>query len=318
MNLGVSFMYFPYLRGRQYELLALRELVDAQRIRNHIIPIIEPVKLTSTLIKTLSSFIKNKQQIAVIHNPQVGSFSKELKDENKNTIRDKYEELLKNELIIKAHILNESSPSELEQLVSHGFDKKDLLILCENRDFVDTYLEQFPTVPPRFTLIPDESVFKRKIRKNRVLLDDKFEKQNRNIDYEDIDDQPFSDDHLFYKDDGFIGFSDYSIVGNNFLEAGFAPYAVALHIVYLAGDQSLRIKHFVSDSNQDITNPAGKFYEALQKLNNWDKAHEMNTLGLTEFLKHFKDETYPGLGIAKKLSVMHHIELVGQYLDGIE
>lgn len=41
-------MYFPYLRGRQYELLALRELVSRGLISNKVIPIVEPVKLSTT------------------------------------------------------------------------------------------------------------------------------------------------------------------------------------------------------------------------------------------------------------------------------
>ncbi|PKM80713.1 MAG: hypothetical protein CVU89_12305 [Firmicutes bacterium HGW-Firmicutes-14] len=311
-------MYLPFLRGRQYELLALCELVEAACLGKHIIPIIEPVKLSSTFIKTLKSFVHNRKKIAVIHNPQVGSFSKDLEDEKKNGFKQKYEELLKNKLIIKAHILNKHSKSELKQTEAQGFHKKDLLIITNNRDYVELYSEEFSSILPRYTLIPDESVFRRKIKRNRVLLDDKFEKQNRNIDYARLDDEPFSDDHLFYKDDGFIGFSDYSIVGDNFFESGFAPYAVALHIVYFSEDKSLRVKHFVSDSNEDITNPAGKFYEALEKLNDWDMAHEMDTLGLKGLLIHFKNETYPGLGTVKKLSMMHHIELVGQYLDGVE
>ena len=310
-------MYFPYLRGRQYELLALYELVDAHRLGNHIIPIIEPVKLSSTFIKVSNSFIQNEKELAVIHNPQVGYFSKDLKDDKKNETREKYEELLKNELIIKAHILNSSSHSELSQLEAQGFKKANHIVISNNRDYVDLYSEEFLDVVPRFTLIPDESVFRRKVKRNRVLLDDRFEKQIRNTDYSNADDEPFSDDHLFYSDDGFIGFSDYSIVGDNYLEAGFAPHAVALHIVYFTEDKSLRVKHFVSDSNEDITNPAGKFYEALEKLNSWDMSHEMDTLGLTELLRHFENETYPGLGTAKKLSMMHHIELVGQYLDGV-
>lgn len=309
-------MYFPYLRGRQYELLALCELVDSQRIGGHIIPIIEPVKPSSTLTKTLNLFIQNKKEIAIIHNPQVGSFTKDFEDDKKNEFREKYEELLKNKLIIKAHILNKYSKSELKQLIAEGFDIKDLMIISNNRDFVDIYSDEFSTVIPCYTLIPDESIFRRKIKKNRILLDDKFEKQNRNTDYADNSDEAFSDDHLFYIDDDFVGFSDYSIVGDNFLEAGFAPYAVALHIVYFFEDQSLRIKHFVSDTNEDITNPAGKFYEALKKLNDWDMAHKMNTLGLKGLLSHFEKETYPGLGTVKKLTMMHHIELIGQYLDG--
>ena len=47
-------MYFPYLRGRQFELIALRELLEKRLIGDKIVPIIEPVKLTSTLVKTLN------------------------------------------------------------------------------------------------------------------------------------------------------------------------------------------------------------------------------------------------------------------------
>ena len=37
-------MYFPYLRGRQYELLALKELAQKELISNLIIPVVEPIK----------------------------------------------------------------------------------------------------------------------------------------------------------------------------------------------------------------------------------------------------------------------------------
>ena len=158
-------MYFPYLRGRQYELLALCELLDNKRLGKHIIPIIEPVKLSSTLIKTLNVFIQNNSQIAVIHNPQVGSFSKELKDEKKDSLWDKYQQILKNDLIIKAHIINASSRSELNQLEELGFDKKSILVISNNRDFVDLYVDEFFSAIPRYTLIPDESVYRRKIKK---------------------------------------------------------------------------------------------------------------------------------------------------------
>jgi len=131
-----------------------------------------------------------------------------------------------------------------------------------------------------------------------ILLDDKFEKQNRNADYGKEEDEFFSDDHLYFSDDGFEGFSDYSVVGNEFLEAGFAPYAVAIHIVYFASDSSLRVRHFVSDSNEDITNPAPVEI----------------TLGLQTLLEHYDNQTYPGLGSVKNLSLMHHLELMGKYL----
>ena len=37
-------MYFPIFRGRQFELLALRECVSRGILSNLIIPIVEPVK----------------------------------------------------------------------------------------------------------------------------------------------------------------------------------------------------------------------------------------------------------------------------------
>ena len=37
-------MYFPYLRGRQFELVALRELLELDLISEKIVPVIEPVK----------------------------------------------------------------------------------------------------------------------------------------------------------------------------------------------------------------------------------------------------------------------------------
>ena len=74
--------------------------------------------------------------------------------------------------------------------------------------------------------------------------------------------------------------------------------------------------HFVSDSNDDIQNPAKKFYEAVSKLAEWVNENNITiTTGLSILLEHYRNETYPGLGSVKKLSLMHHLELVGKYLD---
>ena len=71
-------MYFPYLRGRQYELLALRELVSKDLLGNYVIPIVEPVKLSSTLTKTIYEYIRASHFISIIKNPAVGSISKRI------------------------------------------------------------------------------------------------------------------------------------------------------------------------------------------------------------------------------------------------
>ena len=59
-------MYFPYLRGRQFELIALRDLLDKGVLRDKIIPIIEPVKLSSTLIKTIESYGKKVNNLVLL------------------------------------------------------------------------------------------------------------------------------------------------------------------------------------------------------------------------------------------------------------
>jgi len=321
-------MYFPYLRGRQYELLALRELVSSKSnnlLGDYVIPIVEPVKLSSTLTKTISEYIKASHPISIIKNPVVGSFLKELenvKDGSKEALyKEEFLMQYDNAAVIKSIIMQKNAESILKDWAEKGVNKNDLLVINIDRDYLDLYEREFNGVDPKYALIPDERTFRRKIRRHRVLLDDKFEKQDRNVDYQSATDEFFSDDHLYFAEDGYQGFSDYSIIGNEYIESGFAPYAVVIHIVYFAvADKSLRIKHFVSDSNVDTTDTAKKFYETVSKLAEWyetePKPVEM-TLGLKTLLEHHQNLTYPGLGSAKKLSLMHHLELMGKYLNKV-
>jgi len=257
-------MYLPYLRARQFELIALRELVEKELIGDRILPIIEPIKLSTTLIKTIEAFINKDKKIVIIHNPKVGDFLEEIKDEYK---KEKFKRILENRNVIIGHIINNNSQEELEKLTQDGLE--EILIINNNINYLNIYGEIALEIQTLYTLIPDESLFRRKSKGNKILLADRFNKKDRNSDYSDTEDEVFTEDHLYYMDEGYAGFSDYSIIGSNFSESGFAPYAVALHIVYFDEDNVLRIKHFVSDSNEDIRNPAGKFYEAISKLNEW-------------------------------------------------
>jgi hypothetical protein len=315
-------MYFPYVRGRQFELLALREMVTNNLLSQHIIPIVEPVKLSPTLVSVMEEFIKCGRSLAVIRNPMVGTFLSDWEDADEQSreagYKKRFIESYNNSVIVKSLIMQKNTKLLLKAWERYGYDRSEFLVVSLDRDYLPLYESEFTTLPPHYALIPDERAFTRRVHDNRVLLDDKFEKQDRNADYQDNDDEFFSEDHLYYREDGFIGFSDYSVIGNEYLEAGFAPYAVAIHIVYFAADKTLRIKHFVSDSNDDISNPALKFYEAVTKLKQWctqnSELVEM-TSGLQTFLQHYEQQSYPGLGTVKKLSLMHHIELIGKYLD---
>ncbi|WP_027635901.1 sce7725 family protein [Clostridium butyricum] len=311
-------MYFPYLRGRQYELIALRELLDNKLIGNNIIPVIEPIKLSATLIKTIQLFNSKKNKIAIICNPQVGSFKKSIGEIKGNNIYKEYKESINDSNVIKSHIINKNSLNEINELVSLGVSRGELLVVADDLTHIDSYISEFKEEPPKYSLIPDETSFRRKVKNNRIIFKDRFIKRDKNSDYSGIE-EAFSEDHLFFAEEGYSGFSDFSIVGSSFSESGFAPFAVAIHIVYFDDNKALKIKHFVSKSNDDISNPAKKFYEALQELYLWSKEqpeYNINTLAMKKFLEHYKKQTYPGLGTVKKLAIMHHIELINRFLDG--
>ena len=315
-------MYFPYVRGRQYELLALRELVSSNLLGDFVLPVIEPVKLSPTLVKTIGEFIQKDHPLAVIGNPMVGSFLNDYEsvreDSREGSYREDFVRFCENSLIVKSVIMKEDALPILASWEKTGIRKEDLLAVNINRDSLTLFDAEFSGVYPRYAFVPDERACLRGVKHNRVIWEDRFEKQSRNADYQENEDEFFSDDHVYFREERFVGFSDYSVIGNEYQEGGFAPYAVAIHIVYFAEDESLRIKHFVSDSNEDITNPAKKFYQAVEKLYEWYHANPFPpTVGLSLLLQHYEGQTYPGLGSVKKLSIMHHLELMGKYLAAI-
>ena len=308
-------MYFPYLRGRQFELIALRELIDLSLIGEKVIPIIEPVKLSSTLTKTLLGFINAGRNIAFVYNPQVGNFVVDAKKE----ANDKQLEILKKSIIeknvIQTHYFCKTSNDTLNRWKGKGIKASDIMIIIDDEDFIPIYSEYFDDEPPKYSLIRDESEFRSEIHDNRVMMANRFKKQLRNTDYAKKDDEPFSNDHLYYKRNGYVGFSDFSIIGADYSDSGFAPYAVAIHIVYFDDKKKLRVRHFVSDTNDDISDPAGKFAEAVKKLVIWNKTEKINTYAMKRFEELYAEEKYPGLGTVKKLSLMHHLELMSSFLD---
>ena len=258
------------------------------------------------------SYGKKGKQLGIIVNPKVGGFKIDIEEEKNLKLKNSLLTSLKENDYILYMILLSANLNPDEFIKKH---KDNMGTICDNKDAIPVYEANFAKMKVKYNLIPDESGFRRKIRNNRVLLADKFNKQERNNDYIEIDDEPFSEDHLYYADDGYVGFSDYTVVGKEYNDTGFAPYAVAIHIVYFDSDKSLRVKHFVSDSNDDISDPAGKFQEALSKLVEWNKKKQIKTVAMKEFEDLYRREAYPGLGTVKKLSIMHHLELIGQYLD---
>lgn len=320
-------MYFPYLRGRQNELLCLRELLEVNKLYDTVIPIIEPVRYNSTFFTTITKFIEANKKIIIIENPKVGKFKSDyielknrIKEETDKVKKDKmqstldnYKELLKNSHVISGYL---SDDSIISQCLEGKKNMKDIVLINSTADTFDYYEENGAQLEAFYTLIPKDEDFKDEVVGNTVILEDGYIKAKRNVDYIESPDELFSRAHLIYKKRDYVGFSDYSIVGNTYEENGFAPLAVAIHILYFGEKNELRVHHFVSDSNDNILDPARKFEEAMHKLLNWEHFSTIpKTNGLKNLCDYYSNGKFPGLGIIKKCSIMHHIELIGKYLE---
>lgn len=319
-------MYFPYLRGRQNELLCLRELLEAGKLTAKVTPIIEPVRFNSTFFSTLTKFIEMDRNIIVIVNPKVGSFNKEYGDMKSKIEKEKdvakkeklekilksYLDLLKDDHIQRAYIVDDRIITEI--LEGNKEAKDVVLINFENGNY-KYYEENSKILTAKITLIPKDEDFKDEVDGDAVVLEDGYVKAKRNIDYIASPDEFFSRNHMVYGKRGYIGFSDFSIVGNEFDETGFAPLAIAIHVMYFGNKDELRVHHFVSESNESISDPARKFEEAMKNLLMWEQFDIIpQTIGLNNLIECYNLGKFPGLGVIKKYSLMHHIEMMGVYL----
>lgn len=320
-------MYFPYLRGRQNELLCLRELLDAGKLSSKVIPIIEPVKFSSTLFSTLTKFIEMGHKVIVIRNPEVGSFRKESGDMIKNIEKESdekkkekirktlegYKEVWNNPQIQKAYLVDDYVISMVRE---KKLDAKDVVMINIKKGNYRYYEEYGEEIIGKYTVVPKGGDFEDIIEDDIIILEDSYRKAKRNIDYIENPDELFSRNHIVYKKRGFVGFSDFSMVGNDFDESGFAPLAIAIHIMYFGNRYELKIHHFVSESNESISDPARKFEKAMNKLVNWENFDIIpKTIGLDNLIECYNIGKFPGLGVIKKYSLMHHIQMMGEYLE---
>lgn len=324
-------MYYPYFRGRQNELLCLRELLESNKLSDKIIPILEPVKFNSTFFSTLKKFIEHDRDIILIKNPKVGKFGKEYKqmlenidnakeDEKKAKLSktvEEYKKILKDKHIRTAYIVDKSKIQKVLEMLPE--ERNKIYLVNKNKGDDDFYIEYGEELSVRASFIPKDEDFKDEVISDAIILEDCYEKEKRNVDYIDNPDVLFSKNHMIYKRRGYQGFSDYSVVGDEYEESGFAPLAIAIHIVYWGPKKELRVHHFVSDSNANILDPARKFEEAMDKLTQWEKLDEVrHTKGIRSLIHYYENGRFPGLGVIKKFSLMHHLELIGEFLEEIE
>lgn len=311
-------MYYPYFRGKQYELIAIRESVSTLAERNFV-PIIEPVKRRlSGLHKTLDKLFEENAHVILITNPQKGDHSNDNSDII-NFIKEEYPKQPK--LICGLLITEETSVPEVIQscenfrqeiaLIHAGFSHaRELSREIESVENINAHIFFENRCGKLY-----QTHFKDHPR--RILIRDGFEKR-LNKDYPGA--EFFSELHATFEQEGMNGFGDFLIVGNEYSETGGPAYTVTIHLTYIDPDRNdeMHIRHFKSDRQDTPRDPAGKFAEALAKLvTALDEDHGkiLKTPAVAEFQNLHQKGHFPGLGYVKKLSMLHHIETLGQYFS---
>lgn len=315
-------MYFPYLRGKQYELLALKELSPLLGEHNKILPIIEPVRKPngSGMDRCFKALSDAGLDFVLVVNPIVGDLRSPLiSPVMSEYVRENQESTTWN----LGLLLHENT--DVRKLISDyrdkfGSDRRLTLIFKGLTDNLNILSAETQDLNRQFIVI-DQHLRQRYFRKHfspfqGVTLRDGFSAEERNSDYLPREESMFSDDHLFYAEEGWYGFSDYLTIGDSFSDGGFTPRAVAIHWTYEpAPDAPIMIRHFTSESNGDTSNVGGKFLEAASKLVQFLNANNIHTRASNIMRMHVENDTYPGLGIVKKLSIQNHLELVSGILS---
>ena len=311
-------MYHPYFRGKQFELITIRETAQLLA-QSGFVPIIEPVKESlGGLEKTLKAICDAGGKAIVIVNPYHG-------DHREDGIPI-------SQLLQQGYLGNDA--------IAAGILLRSDMTLGEATACYDKHEDHNPTiVHAGFTepkalaeylgggMVSSCNVFvedhaKLLYRKHfegstRILVRDGF-KRLRNADYPALEE--FSELNVTYGELGMAGFGDFLIVGDSYTEGGGPAYAVAIHLTFIDPnkDDVMYIYHFVSDTNYTPTDPAGKFAQALNKLiKKLDSgtSHLRDTSAVKEFRELHAKGHFPGLGYVKKLSMKHHIETLAAYLS---
>lgn len=316
-------MYYPYLRGKQYEYLALRaiseELAPAQRA--NIRPVIEPVKRAAgndaATVNALSAMLECGVVFAYILNPQEGDFEKGHEIYFPDAVRDV---LTGKGTWIPAFLLKGDAgwlEKEAERLIDTYQLSNLLLVLPKNEDVSkwDGMLARSEAE----TIVccdADSRPTLRRIRqfgKAVVRLDDCFQTEQRNKDFRGKEDQRFNDNVAYYQQEHFAGFGDYTTLPGSYVKGGMLPWVVAIHMTYNKNEEEVWIHHFLSETNDNGTeNIQGKFREAAEQVRTFfEQSHPDDmTPAVDKLHRYVLDGHYPGLGILKKLSIEHHITLM--------
>ncbi|HBN8048180.1 sce7725 family protein [Pseudomonas aeruginosa] len=304
-------MYYPILRGKRHELNAVVELAS-RPVANRFRPLLEPVNNNiAELASCIGSLYGRGISPYVVINPGLGDYqgrganvAAALHLNNLSSgkfipcvkIIDSFDAnaigLLQSIPGAAAYMVSDISPAMLPALANADCNFVNILKVD------GAVLNSVPRV---------------------VCYLDSFARQRRNADYQAV--SFYSNLHFNYRNNpNSIGVGDFTVMGEEYSEAGGPAYVVAIHMSHVQNQPvgSIYVNHFCSTMQPGSpANPGGKFLEALDNLIAFDRGnpgHFYNSWGLAQFYGYHADRHYPGLGVVKELSVEHHMETVCSFI----
>jgi len=310
-------MYYPFLRARQFELICIRELAAENALQGRIVPVLEPVKESINSLSLANKLLlDHKQQAYLILNPLVGELPGDNEDFSEY-IRSLAETAFlpafhytNNAKFISAMIAKYRFDNCMLVCYSNFIDDASLRALCET-----AAVSHIMVIEPQRNRSLDR--YLKGLQKAYIRLDDVFEKQEKNADFLSIEAHKFSEEHLYYKEDGYQGFSDFTVLPSEYVEGGSTPRAVVIHLTYIneQEEDQIWIRHFTSETNDSIANVQGKFAEAAAKAIEFCDNYPLDNTAIKELRSYYDSHRYPGLGTVKKISIKNHLLVISRFLS---
>lgn len=309
-------MYFPYLRARQFELISLRELVIEDKLQN-ITPVLEPVKQSFNNLNLAHKVFQEKDFNAyLIVNP----FQGEMPGDTEFFLTYILE--LENKKFLPAFHFSDNADYILSNIEKYNLE--DCLIICLDNFSDEESLKNLclnDKINKIMLLEPHKyrslDRYIKSLGKFYITLDDIFEKQQRNADFLNIQAHKFTEEHIYFSQENYQAFADFTVLPSEFVDGGSTPRAVAIHLTYLNAkyENQIWIRHFTSTSNDSIANVQGKFAEAATKAVDFCIDLPLLNSATIELKKYLDEARYPGLGTVKKISIKNHLLIISNFLN---
>lgn len=314
-------MYFPVMYARQAELSALEDLRHKLETGGRISPILVPTAEPDSageaeLMRKAEMLHRSGISFGLVVNPHAGKAKGKQKHLIDKIINGSLEHRPNFLPVFQMH--SGTTVREVGTFLRQIGDRKFAFYHFRRPTAWTAIAERYEgnanlELNLFFTDLPP--AYRKSFGGRQVLVEDPFIRQERNADYPEED--FFCDALWTYGGRGYAGFGDYQIVGSRVSEGGAGALAAAVHLTYVAEPRDMRVRHFISDDNETTFDPAGKYLQALGKLDRWVDESGVDlsySSAVRDFRSHLKAQRFPGFGGVKQLSIRHHLETMDHEL----